>query len=53
MNSDFIFRTAEAMDKGLDYRESLKLRLEIMSPTLQQIENFIKLHPTTLTPGIE
>ncbi|EEB19002.1 Phosphoserine phosphatase, putative [Pediculus humanus corporis] len=45
--------TAEAMNKGLDYRESLRQRLEIMSPTEKQLEEFIKLHPTTLTPGID
>ncbi|KAK6626112.1 hypothetical protein RUM43_006417 [Polyplax serrata] len=45
--------TRDAMNKGLEFRESLRRRLELIDPTLEQLEDFIRLHPTTLTPGIE
>lgn len=40
------------MGGNSDFREALTTRLNIILPTLEQLEEFIKLHPATLTPGI-
>ncbi|KAK6637314.1 hypothetical protein RUM44_007729 [Polyplax serrata] len=45
--------TVEAMNMGLDYREALKLRLEMMALTEQQLNDFLREHPISFTPGIE
>lgn len=49
----FYLRTVEAMNMGLDYREALKLRLEMMALTEQQLNDFLREHPISFTPGIE
>lgn len=44
--------TKKAMGGNSDFREALTTRLNIILPTLEQLEEFIELHPATLTPGI-
>ncbi|XP_077291634.1 phosphoserine phosphatase isoform X2 [Arctopsyche grandis] len=45
--------TKEAMKGAMTFQEALKLRLNIINPSLQQIKEFIKQHPSSLTPGIK
>ncbi|RZB66646.1 phosphoserine phosphatase [Asbolus verrucosus] len=45
--------TAKAMTGSMTFQESLKLRLNIIQPTLNQIRDFVKTSPPTLTPGIK
>lgn len=47
------FRTNQAMSGSMTFRQSLTARLEIIQPTLQQIENFVNQHPAPLTPKIK
>lgn len=47
------FRTAKAMTGHMTFQEALKLRLNIIQPTLLQVKEFIKTQPPTLTPGIK
>lgn len=41
------------MSGSMTFQESLKLRLDIIQPSLQQLKDFIKTKPPTLTPGIK
>lgn len=41
------------MKGAMTFQEALKLRLNIIDPSLQQIKEFIKHHPSSLTPGIK
>ena len=45
--------TSKAMGGHMTFQDSLKQRLELIKPMLPQIEEFLKTHPTTLTPGVE
>ena len=44
--------TSKAMEGHLTYKDSLRERLNIISPTQQQISDFTKLHQPQLTAGI-
>merc|ERR1712166_497102 len=44
--------TAKAMGGGVTYQESLAARLEIMKPSLKQIEECLAAEAPQLTPGI-
>lgn len=46
------FSTKKAMNGGMGFREALKLRLGLMQPHWQQIEQFLIQHPPKLTAGI-
>ncbi|CAD7089357.1 unnamed protein product [Hermetia illucens] len=45
--------TKEAMKGSVTFQDALKLRLDIIRPTQRQIREFIKSHPSTLSPGIK
>lgn len=40
------------MAGNMTFQEALKLRLDIIQPSLMQIKDFLKNRPPTLTPGI-
>ncbi|XP_055317213.1 phosphoserine phosphatase isoform X2 [Sitodiplosis mosellana] len=44
--------TKEAMKGSMTFQEALRLRLNIIQPTQQQIREFLKSRPSTLSPGI-
>lgn len=41
------------MSGSMTFEQSLKMRLDIIQPTLTQLKDFIKSKPATLTPGIK
>lgn len=45
--------TKEAMKGSMTFQEALRLRLNIIRPTQKQIRDFLKAHPSTLSPGIK
>lgn len=45
--------TKEAMQGSMTFQDALKRRLDIISPSQQQIKEFIKLKPATLSLGIK
>ncbi|KAK9737282.1 hypothetical protein QE152_g10833 [Popillia japonica] len=45
--------TKKAMVGTMTFQEALKLRLNIIQPTLQQVRQFIQTKPPTLSPGIK
>ncbi|KAK5644236.1 hypothetical protein RI129_008081 [Pyrocoelia pectoralis] len=45
--------TSRAMGGNMTFQESLKQRLEILKPSLGQVEEFLRLKPATFTPAIE
>ncbi|XP_019877426.1 phosphoserine phosphatase [Aethina tumida] len=45
--------TAKAMTGSMTFQEALKLRLDIIKPSLSQVKEFIKTQPPTLTPGVK
>lgn len=45
--------TKEAMKGSMTFQEALKLRLDIIRPSQRQIREFLKTHPSTLSPGIK
>ncbi|XP_031633304.1 phosphoserine phosphatase-like [Contarinia nasturtii] len=45
--------TKEAMKGTVTYQEALRLRLNIIQPTQQQIREFLKSHATSLSSGIQ
>lgn len=45
--------TREAMQGNVTFQQSLAARLNIIKPSLQQVKEFVSLHPPKLTPGIE
>lgn len=45
--------TKEAMKGSMTFQEALRLRLNIIRPTQQQIRDFLKTHPSTLSKGIK
>lgn len=40
------------MNGSITFKEALSCRLEIMKPSIHQLEGFIKSHPPRLTDGI-
>ncbi len=40
------------MRGGLSFREALAERLELIQPTASMLDDYLKLHPPRLTPGI-
>lgn len=45
--------TKEAMQGSMTFQDALKRRLDIINPTQQQIREFIKIQPATLSLGIK
>ncbi|XP_011313414.1 phosphoserine phosphatase isoform X2 [Fopius arisanus] len=45
--------TKRAMQGNVTFQQSLTVRLNIIKPSLEQIKEFIKIYPPTLTPGIK
>lgn len=45
--------TKEAMKGSMTFQEALRLRLNIIQPSQQQIKDFLLQHPSTLSPGIK
>lgn len=45
--------TKEAMKGSMTFQEALRLRLNIIRPTQQQIRDFLKAQPSTLSQGIK
>lgn len=45
--------TKEAMKGSMTFQEALRLRLNIIQPSQRQIRDFLKAHPSTLSPGIK
>lgn len=45
--------TKEAMKGSMTFQEALRLRLNIIQPSQQQIREFLKARPATLSPGIK
>ncbi|XP_063973652.1 phosphoserine phosphatase [Diachasmimorpha longicaudata] len=45
--------TKRAMQGNMTFQQSLTVRLNLIKPSSEQIKEFIKTHPPTLTPGIK
>lgn len=45
--------TKKAMSGKMTFEESLKIRLEIIQPSMTQLRDFVRTRPPTLTPGIK
>ncbi|XP_066146346.1 phosphoserine phosphatase-like [Euwallacea fornicatus] len=45
--------TSQAMSGSMTFQEALKLRLNIIQPTIGQVQDFIRMYPPTLTPGVK
>ncbi|XP_077996207.1 phosphoserine phosphatase-like [Glandiceps talaboti] len=45
--------TLKAMDGTISYRETLSARLQIIQPSRQQMEEFVKTHPPRFTTGVQ
>lgn len=45
--------TKEAMGGSMTFQDALKIRLNIIQPTQQQIKDFVKLRPSTLTRNVK
>lgn len=52
-NNKLTFRTSKAMSGSMTFQESLKIRLDIIKPSLQQMKDFIRTKPPNLTPGVK
>lgn len=46
-------RTKEAMGGAMTFQEALRRRLDIINPSQRQIKEFVKKHPSTLSPGVK
>lgn len=46
-------RTKEAMGGAMTFQEALRRRLDIINPSQKQIKEFVKKHPSTLSPGVK
>ncbi|KAI1717581.1 haloacid dehalogenase-like hydrolase domain-containing protein [Ditylenchus destructor] len=44
--------TQQAMGGSMTFRQALALRLNMMRPTREQLQKYVKTHPVHLTPGI-
>lgn len=47
------FRTRSAMRGGLNFRDALAKRLDLIKPSQQLISDYLKLHPPRFTAGIK
>ncbi|XP_066252852.1 phosphoserine phosphatase-like [Euwallacea similis] len=45
--------TSQAMSGSMTFQEALTLRLNIIQPTIGQVQDFIRMNPPTLTPGVK
>ncbi|XP_055373094.1 phosphoserine phosphatase isoform X2 [Condylostylus longicornis] len=45
--------TQSAMGGSMTFQDALRIRLDIIRPSQKQIREFLKLHPSTLSPGIK
>lgn len=45
--------TKEAMGGTMTFQDALKIRLDIIRPTQQQVQDFVKLSPSTLTRNVK
>lgn len=45
--------TKEAMGGAMTFQEALRRRLDIINPSQKQIKDFVKKHPSTLSPGVK
>lgn len=45
--------TKEAMGGAMTFQEALRRRLDIINPSQKQIKEFVKKHPSTLSPGVK
>jgi phosphoserine phosphatase len=45
--------TAKAMGGGIGFREALEMRLQVMQPTRQAVEEYVANNPPKLSPGIK
>uniref|UniRef100_A0A2P2I3D0 Phosphoserine phosphatase n=2 Tax=Hirondellea gigas TaxID=1518452 RepID=A0A2P2I3D0_9CRUS len=45
--------TQEAMRGGLEFREALRTRLNLLRPSMETVQKFTRAHPPILTPGIK
>lgn len=45
--------TREAMGGSMTFQEALRRRLDIIKPSQRQIRDFLRLRPSTLSPGIK
>lgn len=44
--------TRQAMEGGMKFQDALKLRLNLLQPSLQQIQDCLEKHPLQLTTGV-
>lgn len=49
----FFFRTSAAMSGKMSFRESLSTRLNLIQPSMQQVQEFIRSKPPTLSVNIK
>ena len=45
--------TSKAMGGGIGFREALEMRLQVMQPTRQAVEEYVANNPPKLSPGIK
>ena len=48
-----VFRTSAAMSGKMSFRESLSTRLNLIRPSMQQVQEFIRSKPPTLSINIK
>ncbi|XP_056000487.1 phosphoserine phosphatase-like isoform X2 [Ostrea edulis] len=46
-------RTMRAMGGGVSFREALEARLDIVKPSCQNVEDFIRQHPPQFSPHVQ
>mmetsp|Transcript_27808 Transcript_27808/g.69752 ORF Transcript_27808/g.69752 Transcript_27808/m.69752 type:complete len:283 (-) Transcript_27808:331-1179(-) len=45
--------TNKAMSGGISFRDALEMRLQVMQPTRQTVEQYLALSPPKISPGIQ
>lgn len=50
---NIFFRTRKAMSGKMTFQEALKIRLDLIQPSLTQVRDFIRTKLPTLTPGVK
>ncbi|CAG0905527.1 unnamed protein product [Cyprideis torosa] len=45
--------TSQAMGGALDFRDALRLRLNLIKPSLKDVNDFMRLKPPALSPGVK
>ncbi|XP_050097328.1 phosphoserine phosphatase [Anopheles aquasalis] len=53
MGSEVAALTKEAMGGSMTFQEALKRRLDLIKPSQRQIREFLKTHPSTISPGVK